>query len=178
MTEKYCRTCERVLPLEKFSLNRTRKSGYQSACKDCHKVYIKAYEAANRERISSRKKTFRKENRDRVTAKQREYYRRNTIRFRENERARLSTPEGKAVRARSDKKFQELHPDKYRARYMLRNAVAAGTVIRQPCAFCGNPKSEGHHEDYSKPFDVVWACRKCHREKFHGHVVVAKDGVK
>ena len=37
-----------------------------------------------------------------------------------------------------------------------------GKIIRQPCQFCGNPNSEMHHPDYSKPLFIVWLCRACH----------------
>jgi len=26
-------------------------------------------------------------------------------------------------------------------------------------------KTEGHHEDYSKEFEVIWLCRRCHAKK-------------
>ena len=34
------------------------------------------------------------------------------------------------------------------------------------CEVCRSPSSKvsGHHEDYSKPFDVVWICGSCHRK--------------
>ena len=37
-----------------------------------------------------------------------------------------------------------------------------GKISRQCCAFCGEGRSEMHHEDYSAPLDVQWICRKCH----------------
>jgi hypothetical protein len=37
-----------------------------------------------------------------------------------------------------------------------------GKLIQQPCAACGDPKSEMHHHDYAKPLEIEWLCRKCH----------------
>jgi hypothetical protein len=33
-----------------------------------------------------------------------------------------------------------------------------------PCVVCGDPKSESHHEDYSRQLDVIWFCRRHHAE--------------
>ena len=46
-------------------------------------------------------------------------------------------------------------------------AVKTGVLTPEPCA-CGGTKTEAHHEDYSKPLDVDWVCRKCH-QKIHGN---------
>lgn len=54
----------------------------------------------------------------------------------------------------------------------LRNAIRRGDVVKpNTCSKCGEKPSriEGHHEDYSKPFDVVWLCPPCHR-KLHKEV--------
>jgi len=51
----------------------------------------------------------------------------------------------------------------YVARYKLSNAVRDGRVKRLPCEFCGDEKVHAHHDDYSKPLDVIWLCPKCHR---------------
>lgn len=37
-------------------------------------------------------------------------------------------------------------------------------IIRQPCIVCGEIKSEAHHSDYNKPFEITWLCRKHHIE--------------
>mgnify|MGYP001611599223 CR=1 FL=1 len=54
-----------------------------------------------------------------------------------------------------------------RANAALRIAVAKaiqdGVLVREPCEVCGNPKVDGHHDDYSKPLDVRWLCRSHHR---------------
>lgn len=46
------------------------------------------------------------------------------------------------------------------------NAVAAakrkGILIPQPCSACGK-KAEAHHNDYTKPLEIVWLCRQHHR---------------
>lgn len=38
-----------------------------------------------------------------------------------------------------------------------------GKLTPQPCLKCGSLKVEKHHPDYSKPLEVVWLCRPCHR---------------
>jgi hypothetical protein len=48
------------------------------------------------------------------------------------------------------------------ARSRIAMAIANGTLTRQPCEECGEPRGEAHHEDYSKPMDVRWLCRTHH----------------
>ena len=42
-------------------------------------------------------------------------------------------------------------------------ATRGGLLHRQPCESCGAPKSEAHHDDYTKPLEVRWFCRQCHK---------------
>ena len=53
--------------------------------------------------------------------------------------------------------------EKYKARTAVGNALRDGKLQREPCVQCGNPRSEAHHEDYSRPLDVTWLCRRDHR---------------
>jgi hypothetical protein len=78
-------------------------------------------------------------------------------------RAYLHTDAGKIVRQNILKEQAFRFPEKYKARHALSNAVRDRKIIRTPCVECGNPKVEGHHEDYSKPLEVVWLCNKHHR---------------
>lgn len=43
MTEKICVKCNKLLPIECFSKNRTTKDGYQTYCKQCCKEYNDGY---------------------------------------------------------------------------------------------------------------------------------------
>jgi hypothetical protein len=42
--------------------------------------------------------------------------------------------------------------------------IKQGVLIRQPCEVCGELKVDAHHDDYMKPLDVRWLCRKHHNE--------------
>lgn len=53
-----------------------------------------------------------------------------------------------------------------KARNDLNHAVRDGKLDRLPCVICGDEKSEAHHEDYTKPLDVVWLCDS-HHHKVH-----------
>jgi len=68
----------------------------------------------------------------------------------------------KIMYSKAKKKFRLKYPEKARAHLHLYRAVKSGKVIKKVCEVCGDPKSEGHHHDYSKPLDVSWLCRKHH----------------
>ena len=68
-------------------------------------------------------------------------------------------------RAKVIKTYIAKNPQKKSAQLQVQNSIRDGRLLRMPCTLCGNPKSEGHHEDYSKPLDVIWLCRKHHRER-------------
>jgi hypothetical protein len=54
-------------------------------------------------------------------------------------------------------------PEKFKARSIVGAAIRLGKITREPCSICGE-KAEAHHEDYSKPLEVIWLCRKHHFE--------------
>ena len=58
------------------------------------------------------------------------------------------------------------------ARTMVTAAIKRGDLVPASCSRCGNPKAEAHHEDYSRPLDVVWLCRKCHAMR-HAELIPA-----
>jgi len=68
---------------------------------------------------------------------------------------------------KSTKKFQY----KQNSRMKLNHKIASGRILKPAkCSACLELKMvEGHHIDYSKPLDVMWLCKKCHRTLFHKH---------
>lgn len=69
---------------------------------------------------------------------------------------------------------------KAKARGLIGKAVLRGKIIKlNYCAACLKEKDilHGHHEDYSKPLEVIWLCPSCHRliENFKKAVIIAND---
>ena len=61
--------------------------------------------------------------------------------------------------------LRAMRADKRKASASVNHAVRAGRLAKLPCAACGTDKNvEAHHEDYSRPLDVVWLCRTHHRQ--------------
>ena len=46
------------------------------------------------------------------------------------------------------------------ARAYLHMYVKRGKIVKSPCVVCGDEKVEACHEDYNKPLEVIWRCKK------------------
>jgi len=58
-------------------------------------------------------------------------------------------------------------PERRKAREIVHAAVRRGKLTKPTtCEDCSQEvpgqKLHGHHEDYSKPLEVIWCCDKCH----------------
>jgi hypothetical protein len=70
-----------------------------------------------------------------------------------------ASPKGRANHKRTKLK----HLIKVRARTQVTEALRIGKLIKPDrCTNCSNIKVEAHHNDYSKPLQVIWLCRNCH----------------
>jgi hypothetical protein len=67
-------------------------------------------------------------------------------------------------KAAIDKAQRERHVDRFKSRDIMKHALRDGKIIRGICEVCGDPKTEGHHDDYSQPLRVRWLCKKHHQE--------------
>lgn len=65
-------------------------------------------------------------------------------------------------------------PERHKANDLVNKAIKNGEMKRGPCVVCGTLKSEGHHEDYSKPLDVVWLCA-VHHAQHHAALAVREE---
>ena len=149
------------------------------------KAYHRAYYLANKEKINKRNlqwywnnlkkasmvmKEWRKKHKEEMNDYGRKYYRNHHKKFLEYNRKRLkirlATEKGRQGRARTQKKMVRLYPEKYKSRTTLQRAVRSGKIQRPTiCSICNKSglRIHAHHEDYSKPLDVIWCCPLCHR---------------
>lgn len=140
---KYCGGCEKDRPLAEFYKRRASKDGLSYRCMACVTEY----------RLSHRVETA-------------EYYKSHRAEILEQKRGYSQTPAGKAAAYRNTKNQHELYPKKMKARSKVKYATKAGRLVRAShCVECKEERfTEGHHPDYSKPLEVDWLCKECHRK--------------
>lgn len=87
----------------------------------------------------------------------------NTKRLKEYYKTNNGKKHIKLAIKRSEKKY----PHKQAARIKLNSAVKLGKIDKpKTCQKCGKSgRIEGHHNDYSKPLNVLWLCKSCHSKK-------------
>jgi ribosomal protein S27AE len=96
----------------------------------------------------------------------RQHYENNIEKYHDYERLkRKRSKDYKKIMAINYRKY---HPERYEAHRLTSYGIRTGKIIRQSCSNCGNPKSQAHHNDYSKPYDIDWLCFECHRKLGHG----------
>ena len=168
---QYCKAC-----IRKRSLSKKKKN------LKYHLDYAKKYREKNREKLKKKSSDRFKNNRIEYLKRGREYYlkhkieiakRRKEIRkspeFKEKNRIRIKEWRLKNLdkSRKSVKSWQQKHKIRHAAHQRVHRAVEEGKLIRSKyCLQCGKKcKTEGHHEDYLKPLDVIWLCRLCHASK-------------
>jgi len=59
---------------------------------------------------------------------------------------------------------KQAHPERYKARNQIQIGLTNGSIKKpDSCSLCGiECPVHGHHEDYSKPLEVMWVCASCH----------------
>lgn len=155
---KRCSRCGLLKSSTDFWKQLRSRDGLQSYCKVCHNETVVAYQQTARAREAHRAAKARYQRSVAGKAAQARYNRSTGGRARQ---ARYNaSAAGKAAHARHDRRF----PERVNAITLLNNALKSGRLTRQPCEVCGAAPAEGHHPDYSKPLEVRWLCRDCHKK--------------
>lgn len=136
---KKCFKCGEEKPRSEYYKHQKMGDGLLGKCKECTKQDVRA---GRSERL--------------------EYYRQYDL-------ARAKTPARRATKNSVQRKRRAAHPEKSIAHRAVRAAVLSGRLTRGPCEECGESETHAHHDDYSKPLDVRWLCKVCHRN-VHGRV--------
>ena len=105
-----------------------------------------------------------------------------SVKWRERNRERVRNAnmthhqliEYKKKAAEKRREERVLCPEKMSARNKMRTALANGTMCRPDiCARCKRTcRPDGHHTDYSRPYDVIWLCKKCHSLVHNGANII------
>ncbi len=61
------------------------------------------------------------------------------------------------------RKWNESNPEKRTAHMRLNAQISSGKMKRAKCEVCEADKVDAHHDDYSKPLEVRWFCRRHHK---------------
>ena len=73
--------------------------------------------------------------------------------------------------------WQLKHPERRAAHEAVRRALLRGELVRQPCEDCGAIHTvDAHHEDYSRPLEVTWLCRRHHMARHRRKIVTGPKG--
>ena len=133
-----CRKCEEEKGIDDFYHSRKR------VCKDCCRARLRDYARMRRKNPDYR-------------AKQALYYREW---YGKNGRNRNTHYQDVVIL------YRDNHPDRMEAMAQVQEAVRRGLLRRaSKCLFCDRrTRTQGHHEDYSKPYEVLWVCASCHKK--------------
>jgi hypothetical protein len=136
MIKKQCFKCGRYKDVDSFYQHVRMADGHLGKCKSCTKkdVNDRYYNPEFREKIK------------------------------EYERKRYQTPHRKAKALQYQRQARLTFRGKNLARSAVARAIKTGKITRQPCEICGDIKSQAHHTDYRKYYEVKWLCFKHHRE--------------
>ncbi len=150
---KICRECHTEKELNEFYKHFRMGDGYLNKCIACVKNRVTKHRNENLEKIREYDKS-RAMLPHRVQARK-EY---------------SNTEKGKIAKTRALKNYHERYPLKRASHVITGNAIRDGKLVRpSSCSECASTeKIEAHHDDYTKPLDVRWLCRKCHY-KWHKH---------
>lgn len=146
---KTCFKCSRELPLGAFYRHKGMADGRLNKCKTCTKADANRYRADNLERVQAYDRA-RANQPHRVAARD----------------AYQQTEQGRVAARRAKRAYIERNPERRRAHNATNNAVRDGRLVKSDaCERCGGKsRLHGHHDDYSRPLNVVWLCTRCHRE--------------
>ena len=150
--QKCCR-CWEFKTLDHFCLSRWIP---HTICKECKKIYDKAYREANKEKKAQRQKIYREKCREELNEKCRQ-------RYKANQKERVAKV--------SEYRRQKVQENWFAWEWFhskARKYVAKHNIIFDNCALCGTKwKVELHHPSYENNNMreyIVPLCRTCHRD--------------
>lgn len=146
---KMCGSCGQKKSITEFYKNSHMHDGYLNQCIPCVRAARERYRTENKEKIREQHRLYYQKNRKGRIQAVADYYQRK--------------PE---VNNAAVKRYRARNPEATKARGAVTYAIKEGRLNPKPCERCDSTINiQAHHEDYSKPLDVVWLCPTCHGER-------------
>ena len=119
--------------------------------------------AANRELYNEEARQWRQKNKDKINAKKRTA----ELRKKLNEGVKNWRERNKEKYVSNRSEYRKKNRIEVNARNLIYKHISRGKMVRgNMCNNCGGEgKMQAHHDDYSKPLEVKWLCKVCHRHK-------------
>jgi len=143
-----------LLPISEFYTHKKMADRHLNFCKNCVKNRIQLYRQENIEKIREY---------DRQRGRTAEHIQKN-IAYAEKLKTEYPQKYKEMEKKRSDNYIQQ-HPDRRQAHMMVYAKIRNKNIVKKPCEVCGTTrKIEAHHDDYAKPLEIRWLCKKHHME--------------
>lgn len=135
-------------------------------CNECpkckHREYMRGW--YQRKTMDERREWIGKRDIEKVRASDAARYYRDPDKRRAAQKQYQQTETGKKKMEEARSRWVEKNPHKRKAHHAVASAVKIGELKKGVCAVgvdC-NGRIEAHHDDYSKPLDVRWLCKRHH----------------
>ncbi len=162
-----CSKCQEEKKLEDFTKDKRNPSGRSYECYVCHRKRGQDYQKRMPNEVRLKKLASRDEygrrNREKINKQRRECHDKNSEKEKEYGRKYRALHKEKMVEY--TREWRKKNWEKVLAQSKLKDHVDRGNIIRpNECSVCKSSdyRIEAHHNDYSKPLEVVWLCQKCH----------------
>lgn len=185
---KVCTGCKIEKEFTEFGKYTKAFDGLNQKCKECCKARAKltVHSESAIEKREKYRSEWQKKKRPILNVRLRERYLRKIDESREQSKIRtrryLQSEKGKAKHIETTRQYEKENPEKINAQRKVRRAIKSGKLIRSHfCQICKKEaKTHGHHEDYSKPLEVIWMCSVCHlyhHQKYRMHAERLNDKI-
>jgi len=182
---KKCYICKEIKEISEFYNDKSQSGGKSYECKKCKSEIRKKQRLSNVDKYREQQRKSLERNYDSIRASQKRHLEKNRDKIlkrrrenRLNKRDEINKKE--SLRRKNDplyyikerkrqKAWREKNKEKLKNKTdthkLVMYAVKLGILSKpKECSKCGQMKRiEGHHEDYSKPLEVIWLCNPCHQ---------------
>ena len=164
---KICFKCNIEKDLNSFYKHKRMKDGHLNKCIECTKIDVRT--RAEKPDVMEKTRQWAREwiKRPEIKEKRRVYlnnYRR-TEWFNDHIKPFMGSNSPDKI-SEKQIKYRENNKIKVIAHGIVNYSIKNGLMINpRKCENCGSTENiQGHHDDYSKPYDVRWLCHICHCE--------------